>query len=81
MDRAREEALLELMASRGTAAVVSLSSDDVDFDGWARHETEQAGRIEPSAKSAASIANPRDAEGFRVCVNGVQFPEPPKGSS
>ena len=76
MDRAREEALLELMASRGTAAVVSLLSDDVDFDGWARHETEQAGRIERSAKSAASVANPRDAEGFRVCVNGVRLPEP-----
>jgi hypothetical protein len=34
MDPAREEALLELMASRGTAPVVSLFSDDVDFDGW-----------------------------------------------
>ena len=43
------------------SSVVSLLSDDRDLDGHARSETERAGRVEPSANSAVSVANPRDA--------------------
>ena len=57
-------------------SAVSLLSDDVDLDGDARNETERAGGVEPFAKSAVSVANPRDAEGFRVCVPRVRLPAP-----
>jgi hypothetical protein len=43
------------------SSVVSLLSDDTDLDGHAWNETERAGRVESSANSAASVANPRDA--------------------
>jgi hypothetical protein len=43
------------------AAVVSLLSDALDSDGWARVERERAGRVEPLANSAVSVANSRDA--------------------
>ena len=50
MDRAREEALLELMASRGTAAVVSLSSDDLDSRFWQIEADDPHGPEPPRAE-------------------------------
>jgi hypothetical protein len=43
------------------SSVVSLLSDDPDFDGPTRFEMAPTGRVEPSANSAVSVANPRDA--------------------
>ena len=50
-----------VQSNRPGRAVVSLLSDDLDFDGPARNETERTGRVEPSANCAVSVANPRDA--------------------